>query len=440
MLQSEGKGELIVKQFYRLLGVCTCMLLFCSGFASAYDYPFDDPFVATVIGTPAEYMADLPKKVPLKHDSINMFPDREVPGALWNLTDLRYSYLQQKGPAPLIYLIAGTGASFQSAKMRGMQKAFYQAGFHVISLSSPTHPNFIVAASTSGVPGLLEEDSADLYRVMQAIWARLEKKMEVTDFYLTGYSLGAAQSAFVAKLDEQEKAFNFRKVLLINPPLSLYNSVNILDAMLVDNLPGGIDGFDAFYNRVIDAFSDVYAHGDNVQLNDQFLFEAYKYRKPKSEEPLAALIGIDFRVSSKNMVYTSDVLTKAGYIVPKNITPGRHDSMTEYSKALSYLTFIDYFNGMVLPYYQAKHPNVTAEQLIKKVTLREIDDYIRTSPKFGLIHNEDDIIMLPGEVDYLRVLFGRRAQIYPHGGHCGNMSFPENVAGMVDFFQAFPKN
>ena len=57
-----------------------------------------------------------------------------------------------------------------------------------------------------------------------------------------------------------------------------------------------------------------------------------------------------------------------------------------------------------------------------------------------LIHNEDDIIMLPGEVDSLRDMFGSRAQIYPRGGHCGNMSYPENVAGMVDFFQAFPKN
>ena len=423
-----------------LSGAICFLLLFSSGFASAYDYPFADPYAATVLGTPAEYMAKLPKEVPLKHDSINMFPDREVPGALWNMTDLRYSYLQQKGSAPLIYLIAGTGASFQSAKMKGMQKAFYQAGFHVISLSSPTTPNFIVAASTSGVPGLLEEDSADLYRVMQAVWARLEKKMEVTDFYLTGYSLGAAQSAFVAKLDEQEKAFNFRKVLLINPPLSLYNSVNILDTMLVDNLPGGLDGFDAFYKRLIEAFSDVYAHGDNVQFNDQFLYQTYKYRKPKSDEPLAALIGVSFRISSQNMVYTSDILTKAGYLVPKNITPRRHDNMTEYGKVYARVTFIDYFNGIILPYYQAKHPNVTAEQLIKKVTLREIDDYIRTSPKLGLVHNEDDIIMLPGEIDYLRDLFGSRAQIYPHGGHCGNMSYPENVAGMVDFFQAFPKN
>ena len=429
-----------MKKINRLLGTCLCLLLFSSGFVSAYDYPFADPYVATVLGTPDEFAAKLPKVVPLKQDSINMFPGREVPGALWNFTDLNYSYLQQKGSAPLIYLIAGTGASFQSAKMRGMQKAFYQAGFHVISLSSPTHPNFIVAASTSGVPGLLDEDSADLYKVMQAVWQKLQKKMEVTDFYLTGYSLGAAQSAYIAKLDEQEKVFNFRKVLLINPPLSLYNSVNILDALLKDNLSGGPDGFHDFYNKLISRFSEVYAHGDNVQLNDQFLYRAYQYRRPENDEGVKALIGVDFRMSSDNMAYTSDILTKAGYVVPKNITPRAHDNMIKYEKALARLTFTDYFNGMLLPYYQGDHPNVTAEELIKKLSLQYIEDYIRTSPKLGLIHNEDDIIMLPGEVDSLRDMFGSRAQIYPRGGHCGNMSYPENVAGMVDFFQAFPKN
>ena len=70
--------------------------------------------------------------------------------------------------------------------MQMTQKAFCQAGYHVISLPSPTHPNFIVAASSSGDPGHLVEDSADLYRVMQVIYQRLQKKQEVTDFFLTG--------------------------------------------------------------------------------------------------------------------------------------------------------------------------------------------------------------------------------------------------------------
>ncbi len=269
------------------MGGCLCALLLSCSLAGAYDYPFADPYVATVVGTPTEYMEALPSDVPVKFETLQMFPEREVPGILWNLDELRYSYIRQKNPAPLIFLIAGTGAGFNSPKMQLMQKAFYQAGYHVISISSPTHPNFIVAASTSGVPGHLEEDSADLYKVMQAIWQKHQKKMEVTDFYLTGYSLGAAQSAFIAKLDEQEKAFNFRKVLLINPPVSLYNSVLILDEMLELNIPGGMDNFNAFYERIVNAFADVYANGENVEFNNDFLYRAYQYRKPQSDDPLA---------------------------------------------------------------------------------------------------------------------------------------------------------
>ena len=427
----------MTKQLCRTLLTSFCITLLMSCLAGAYDYPFTDPFAATVVGTPEEFSEKLPAHLPIKVDKIQMFPDREVPGKLWNFSELRYSYIRQNGPAPLIFLIAGTGASFNSAKMVSMQKAFYQAGYHVISLTSPTHPNFVVAASTSGVPGDLEEDSADLYKVMQMIWQKIGQKMEVTNFYLTGYSLGAANSAFVAKLDEQEKAFNFHKVLLINPPVSLYNSVLILDALLEENIPGGLDNFNAFYDRIINAFADVYAHGEGVEFNNDFLYKAYEYRKPTSDEPLKALIGMSFRLSSMNMAFATDVLTKSNYVVPKNLIIGRHSNTRIYSKVLSRLTFLDYFHDVLLPYAQTQNPQVTEPEMIKKLSLRRIEDYMRTSSKFGLIHNEDDIILLPGEIDYLRSVFGDRARIFPHGGHCGNMNYPDNVAAMIGFFQAF---
>ena len=159
----------MLKKINRLLRVSSCVLFLSSGLTYAYDYPFTDPYAATVLSTPAEFADELPGDVPVKFDSITVFPDRKIPDILWHLEKLRYSYLCQNGPAPLIFLVAGTGASFQSKKMQVMQKAFYRTGYHVISLSSPTHPNFIVSASASGVPGHLEEDSEDLYRVMQKI-------------------------------------------------------------------------------------------------------------------------------------------------------------------------------------------------------------------------------------------------------------------------------
>ena len=201
------------------------------------------------------------------------------------------------------------------------------------------------------------------------------------------------------------------------------------------NIPGGLDNFNVFYDRIINAFSDVYAHGENVDFNNDFLFQAYKYRKPTSDDPLKALIGTSFRISSENMVFTSDVMTKAGYVVPKNLVLRRHDNVRDYAKVLGHLTFLDYFRGILLPHFQDLNPQTTEADLIRQLSLRSIEDYLRTSPKFGLIHNEDDIILLPGEIDYLRGVFGDRARIFPHGGHCGNMAYPENVAAMVGFFQ-----
>jgi hypothetical protein len=192
---------------------------------------------------------------------------------------------------------------------------------------------------------------------------------------------------------------------------------------------------------VIKSLTEVYVHGDHVDFNDQFLYRAFEYRGEKvHDKKVAALIGTDFRISSANMVFVSDVLTKAGYVVPKGIELGRHDSTVTYLKTVTYYSFVDYFKGLYLPYFQAQDPSLTEADLITQTTLQYIEDYLRNSPKLGLIHNEDDIILLPGEIDYLRSVFGNRAQIFPRGGHCGNMSYPDNVTAMLDFFQAPIKN
>ena len=112
-----------------------------------------------------------------------------------------------------------------------MARALYKAGFHVISISSPTFPIFVSSASATGVVGHAEKDAEDLYPVMEMIWKKLEGDIEVTLFNLTGYSLGGLISAYVAKLDDERKSFNFRRVLLMRPPLSLYNSISLLDRM-----------------------------------------------------------------------------------------------------------------------------------------------------------------------------------------------------------------
>ena len=51
------------------------------------------------------------------------------------------------------------------------------------------------------------------------------------------------------------------------------------------------------------------------------------------------------------------------------------------------------------------------------------------------MHNADDIILAPGEIEFFRQVFGNRAKIYPRGGHCGNMAYRDNVTYLVDYFK-----
>jgi hypothetical protein len=401
--------------------------------AEKYDYPFDDPFVATVVGTPLKFRADLPKKIPLKTDSIKIFEDRVTPDFLWFDDELKYSYALQSESAPLVFMVAGTGQPHDSATNQDMAKAFYQAGFHVVALSSPTHMNHIVAGSKTKVPGHAVHDAEDLYRIMERIWAILQDDdVEVNDFYVTGYSLGAFNAAFVTQLDEERQVFNFKKALLINPPVNLYNSISLLDRML-ESIPGGVDNFSTFFNKLVAAVSMIYKHSTTVKISEDFLYQAYEALNIKDGE-LAALIGTVFRISAGNMAFTSDMMNNYGYIVPKNVTFTEGSSPGDYQFVAYRLGFTDYFHTYFLPYYQVEDPTLTRDRVIEQMSLTHIQGYLKTADKIHVMHNENDLILKTGEIDFFRKTFGDRAKIYPKGGHLGNINYRDNVAHMIKVF------
>jgi hypothetical protein len=421
----------------KIVLVFCCVLLATMGWANTkpkYEYPIDNRYEATVVGTPMMYMAPVPMEINSKNMAMKVFKDRKTPKIFWYSDKLKYSLAYQKEKAPLIFIIAGTGAAYDSSKMKYLQRAFFQAGFHVICLTSPTHLNFIVTASTSMVPGHIEEDSEDLYRVMELAWEQVKDDIDVSEFHLTGYSLGAAQAAFVSKLDEERKSFDFQKVLMINPPVNLFNSAEILDKMLVENIPGGPDNINAFLDRFFQGLSVYYKENNKIDLSDpDLLYDMYQRIQPE-DTTLEALIGISFRLSSGNMIFTSDVMKNAGYIVPEGAKLVTGSSLTNFG-TISYRTgFMDYFDEYFYPYFRKMNPGLTREELIREESLESVESYLKNADKIGLMHNQDDIILKPGEIDFFRRVFGVRATIYPNGGHCGNMMYSQFVANMINFF------
>ncbi len=398
--------------------------------AASYDFPFVDALAATVVGTPSLYQAKLPAQVPLEEHQLTVFRDRQIPDVFWYARGLHFGFLPQAHKAPLVFVIAGTGADYDSSKNLILIRIFQKIGFHVISLPSPIHQNFIVNASTTSVPGLITDDAADLYRVMRLAYAQVKDRIEVSDFDLTGYSLGAAQAAFVARLDDEQHAFDFRRVLLINPPVNLETSAHILDRLLEDNTPQGIG---TFINQIIGAFIGTVVQQDAPSFTEDLLYTMYKRHEPQ-DESLAAAIGLVFRVTSANMIFTTDVMTRAGYIAPRSPPLRTTDSLTEYAEVALRTSFDDYINDLFLPFFQRREPGVTRDDLIYRTSLKSIEGYLARTKKIGLMHNEDDITLADGEIDYLKKVFGDRAKIYIKGGHVGNLNYRDNVADIIDFF------
>lgn len=418
-----------------LLFIVCLVLSPLQGFAAddGYGYPIPGSYEATILGTPAELMPEFPAKMRTRQLVLDVIPDREKPPIFFYDEGLRCTFAYQKEKSPLVFLIAGAGAGDRSAKLMTMMKALYRAGFHVITLPSPTHANFIISASRSSIPGDLTEDAKDLYHAMEVAWTQVAGDIEVSSFNLGGYSLGASQAAFVAKLDEERQVFKFRKVLMINPPVSLYSSATRIEE-LMKQIPGGSKKQGIFFNRMLTKFSQFYRYGNYVSINDDFLYSIYT-EKLFSREETGGLIGLTYRINLAGLIFSSDVMTNSGYVVPKNRVLSPTDSLFDYFLVSSHLSFIDYFNEYLFPYFQTVRPGLTRQAFIDSQSLRSIEGYLKPSDKFGLMANENDFILTGEELDYLRHIFGERAKIYPRGGHLGNLEYKENLAYMVDFFK-----
>ena len=419
----------------RLLFFVYLMLwpVLCQAEQDSYGYPITGSYDATILGTPGKLIPKLPKKIPLKHLVLDIFPDRQKPEIFFYDEGLRCTAAFQKQKAPLVFLIAGSGASDRSSKLITMMKAFYQAGFHVITLPSPSNANFIISASQSSVPGDMTEDAADLYRAMEVALEEVAGDIEVSSFHLCGYSLGGSQAAFVAKLDEERRVFNFRKVMMINPAVNVYDSATRIEE-LMKQIPGGARKQGIFFNRMLARFSKFYRFGKYVAINDDFLYSMYT-EKLFSQEETAGLIGLTYRINLAGMIFTSDVMTNSGYVVPKNRVLRTSDSLFDYFLVSTHLSFIDYFNEYLYPHCRNQRPGLTKETLIESLSLKSIEAYLKSSSKIGVMTNENDFILTRVERDYLRQLFGERVKIYPRGGHLGNLAYKENLAYMVEFFK-----
>lgn len=403
----------------------------------AYGYPLSNPFEATIATTPAALRPDVPSDDDIDQADyhLRLRPEREfiLPDNFWAVKRLTYRLARQPGPAPLMFIISGTGASYAAGKTEFLKRLFYKAGYHVVQLSSPTSFDFIAAASRYATPGYSPDDAKDLYRVMQAVRAQ-QHELPVTEFHLTGYSLGALNAAFVSKLDETRQSFNFKRVLMLNPPVNLYTSIGNLDK-LVQTQVEAINSTTTFYEVILEKLTRYYRQRGAIDLDEAMLFDFQQSALRLSDEQMAMLIGSVFRFSAADIVFTSDLINRRGLIVPPEYPIDEGTSLEPFFRRSLLCDFDCYITEQLIPMWRAQQDGGSLTQLVQQVSLYALEDYLRDSPKIGVMHNADDIILGAGDLGFLRRTFGERMTLYPRGGHCGNLNYRVNAQDMLEFFR-----
>jgi predicted alpha/beta-fold hydrolase len=386
---------------------------------------------ATVFGTPPQDMAPLPQKIPLSEITVTLPWRLPVPDVLWFNSKLRVWLSAQKAPAPLAIIISGTGSDGNTTKLQVLRAALYGAGYHVLTMPSPTFPGFIVSTSSTGVAGDLMQDGHDLYGAMQEIVAHLPRKVHITDIDVLGYSLGGANAAIVKSIDAAEGKLKIHRVVMINPPVSLFSSVGRLDKLFTAYVGSGDTGVEQLYRRLYAQLANLYRASDRVEIDENFMLGAAAATL-KTDAEFSAAISLTFRTDLMNMFFCGDLYAKTGVVVDPAHPPKVSDSLEETQRILRGKPFAEYFTRVFAPYYLQHRAGSTSASLIADNRLDIIGDALRNNADYYAQTNKDDLILDQRELTWLQDTLGPRIVVYDHGGHLGTVGDRHQVADMLD--------
>ena len=353
-------------------------------------------------------------------DRVRLSEKQDLPFTLW---------LQPK-PAPLVYVVPGMGGHRLSNGGLGLAEIFYGNGNSVVTLSNPTNWEFIAHGSTVDQPGYVPADAHDLHRAVTAIDHQLEARWPAhfSSKRLAGLSIGAFQTLFIAANEARSKA---EGLLLFDVYLALDPPVNLEHAMLQ---------VDRFYNAPLSFPAEERARrieeifGKVLYLSDGDL-------QPDMELPFTRLeaeflIGLAYRLDLQYTILQTQDRHDRGVLQTPRSKLRRAPAFREASE----YSFLEYMYAFVLPYYAERDPRLSfdeagAQQLFADCDLRSIAAELEANERVRLFANENDFLLRPEDLDWLREHLGDRAHFFPAGGHLGNLhrkAIQDVIEGIVE--------
>ncbi len=372
--------------------------------AQNYDYPYTDPYLATV------------STGLLKNPGTAHFEDRQITIQLitGNAAERPLAFrVYPVTDGDLVILIPGLGATISDPLPNFLACEIARAGHSVLIMPNDFTPEFAQGASRTGIVGVASLDAEDmrvaLDQVLRAIPQTLQ--ISVSAPQLVGYSLGGLLAGFVVAQEQVNPNLNIQKTILINPPIHLLQGIQNLDALGAVGSTLTAEQKLALDVREVDLGVKVWTGNE---LNPNYFMNPGSYL-PVSETDLKYLVGENFYSSLQTIFH---------WITQKN----DRDHIPNVPLA-SFQVYMDKVVVTQLAPTFGLPTNTT--DLTEQESLPALYDFFQQASDVYLMDNDDDLLLEASDPEYLQQWFGSRLVRYPLGGHLGNVWYPQNQADLI---------
>lgn len=330
--------------------------------------------------------------------------------------ELPYTIWLQPGAAPLYFVVPGFAGHRLSDSALALAEMLYATGCSVVTVSNPTNWEFIRNAASAEPPGYAPVDALDLHHALTAIDRAIEARDpgRVTSRRIAGISMGALDALHLAANEERADAQGLVQLDLyvaLDPPVSLEHALTQLDRFY--NVPLSFPAEER-QARIDEIFAKALYLGGGSLTSPREL--------PFTQLEAQFLIGLAFRLDLQYTILQTQDLHDRGVLRTKRSWFRRADAFREASE----YSFLEYMYAFLLPSYAERDPTITldeagARRLFDTSDLRAIGDRLAANPRLRVFANENDFVLRPEDVEWLRTTLGTRAHLFPGGGHLGNL-------------------
>ena len=206
----------------------------------------------------------------------------------------------------------------------------------------------------------------------------------------------------------REGKLKIHRVVMINPPVSLFASVGRLDKLFAASIGSGDAGIESLYRRLYAQLANLYRASEfSVQIDENFMLGKPPppcSRRMRNSPPAIALT---LPPRSGECVLCRRIFMPArAWSSIRNIRPKLEIRSKRPSAILRDKPFAEYFTRVFAPYYLKHRPNSTGASLIAGNRLDIIGDSLRNNGDYYAQTNGDDLILDKRELVVAQGHFG----------------------------------